>query len=549
MSIDLDVDAIRDELTSGRSQKDTDANQQLRALAALAALRNETLAMYVPLETLRPLHEDRALWKIVDGVNQAGKTAGLGVEFARAACGCDPHHKYPEPPLKTMVVGLTERHLASPLYSTLFKPGVFSMIRDEHTTLWRFIRVDPNDPARLDPYDEAHRDEWKDTPPIIPPRLIKSRAWRHKASEVPTKITLTNGSTIEFISSEAPARQGVQWHLGWIDEQLKNEQHVVEFGRGAMRYGGTGLWSATPQTVNPQLLDLRERAENGDPDVQAIKLSILDNPFISMEAREQYRKLLNDAEAMVRMEGEYRIAGMRIYPRFEPQGMHGCEPFAVPPSWCRYCIVDPGIQFCGCVLAAIPPDERHAYVYASFTVPQNDSAKWASAVAAADPGANFHAFIIDWRMGNQRGETDRGLVQTAEFYWKALVEAGLRPHRQGPCCGFFKGTDKVQARQTALQEWLTPRGDGPFVGEPYLQVMRGQAPGLERQMKLARTQETDPTKRAKQAEDELVCLEYFAGARPRYHAPPRRTAPRTRSNVPEHLRRMVESDISGFRHL
>ncbi len=505
---------------------------------------NETLAMYVALPAVEPLHASKATWRIVDGANQTSKTTFGAIETARCACWCDPYDKYRKEAGRIQIVGLTERHLADPLWSKLGKPGAFSRIRDEHTKLWRLVRWRADDPTTLEEFDEAYREKWEDSPPIIPPRLIKRIAWLSKAKEVPAIVTLTNGVTLEFVSSESPERQGTQWMFGWFDEQLRRDGHLTEFARGAMRHKALAIWSATPQTMNPKLLDLRERFEEGDPEVMAVRLHPEDNPFISKEAQEEFTKFLSPEEVAVRRRGDYAINAIKIY-QFKGQTTHGFEPRDIPPDWARYCSFDPARRNAGTVFAAVPPDESHVYVYDAFETKVMDSHGWAGDVAERMDGVRFQACIVDKRMGRQTPVGEN--ITVAQKYFEALEEAGVAPIQRGPLHGFFPGSDDVRGREEALKNWLSVRSSGPHMGTPRLLVARGRCLVLDRQFKLARTDDKDPEKRYKQVEDVLDAMEYLAAFDPRYIRPERFAAKKA-DNVDPRLKKILRRNRRRSRY-
>jgi hypothetical protein len=88
--------------------------------------------------------------------------------------------------------------------------------------------------------------------------------------------------------------------------------------------------------------------------------------------------------------------------------------------------------------------------------------------------------------------------------------------------GFFPGSNDVDAREKALQGMMAVRTDGPFIGTPKLQVMRGRMGELEKQIRRAHTDPKRPDKRYKdksQPSDLIEDLEYAAAFDPRYYEP------------------------------
>lgn len=503
-----------------REHEERERERRLRTyFRQLARLKAETLSMYTALPAVEPFHASRARWRVLEGSNQSSKTSGGAVEIARCVCNLDPYKKYPDHG-RALAIGLDELHLAEPMVEKLIRPGAFSIIKDEHTRQWRFLKSDPNDPTRLHPYDAAYREKWRDSPPILPPRLIKSIAWKDKKSGIAAKIHMKTGWTIEFRSSKADPKQGDQNHLGWIDEVIQNEGHFNEMARSFMRHNGVGIWTATPQDINEKLVEIRSRAETDDDNL-VISLSIEDNFAIDAAAKKSYFDILSEEEQEVRYFGTPALVGRRIY-RYDPMGIHGCEPFdnGIPEGWTRYCVLDPGAQYCGTLFAAVDPDEEHVWVYDGTVIRNSDAFRWADEVAKRQGAHKFEAFIIDQQMGKQTHIG--GTKNVAQQYWAALVERKIQPKSKGPLHGFMMGVNDVRAREEALVGWMRIRDDGPFEGTPKLQIVRGCFPKLDKQIHHAHYDRKDPKKRFKpKQEDALVCLEYLAGFDPHYQEPER----------------------------
>lgn len=500
-------------------QLHTQTVERLRIyLRKLQALKAETLAMYTALPAVEPFHASRAQWRVAEGSNQSSKTSAGAIEIARCVCNCDPYKKYPKTG-KALAIGLDELHLADPMLTKLLRPGAFSLIRDEQTKQWRFLRHVPGDPTRLDPYDEAYREKWRDCPPILPKRLIRSIAWKDFKAGVAAKIEMHTGWTIEFRSSRSEPKQGDQNHFGWIDEIIQDEDHYTEIVRSFMRHNGVGIWTATPQDINEKLTELRQRADTDDS-VLVVQLRIEDNFAISEAAKEEYFKNLSEEEREIRYYGISAAAQQRIY-HYDPMGVHGCEPFEIPADWTRYCVVDPGVRYCGTLFAAVDPDEKHVWIYDGLVIRKSDANRWADEVLERQKGYRFEAIIIDQQAGKGTQMGRRPNVDTvAKQYWDALKSRNIVPRTLGPLNGFMEGTNNVRAREEALIGMMQLRRDGPYEGTPLLQVFRGQFPKLDKQIHGACYERKVPDKRVKpRQEDALVCLEYLAGFKPHYQEP------------------------------
>jgi len=487
----------------------------------LAKIRGEALALYNPLPVAEWFHACMKKYRVMDGSNRAGKTLAAAIEAIRFFLGCDPYDKAIRNNGKAWVVGLDGDHL-SLMWSICSKPGAFSKIRDERTGVWRAVRPDPNDPLHLDPYDDAYREKWRDAPPLIPARLIKSAAWEDRSKGIPRKIVFQTGWESLWRSSKGDSPQGDHLNLAWIDEQIENEDFYREAQRGIVGLAESPqhiprlIWSATPQNLNQQLSDLREEAERGSQRVGAFKLLMSHNPYVPDEEKQGFFDGLSYDEREVRWYGNPAVARQRVYPAYDPQGIHGYDAFGIDLSrWTRYVGVDPGRQDCGTAFFAIDPEEKHVWLYDIFDLRNSDAQHWAGEIARRQHGMRFEAFVMDQKMGQQT-RPGAGL-NTAQHYFDALRQAGVQPNSPGPMNGFFPGMYDVRAREDALLGWMVIRGTGPFAGTPILQIQRGLSPELDKQFRDAKYRYGKRDKRP--AQDLLVCLEYMAAYGPRYRRP------------------------------
>ena len=124
--------------------------------------------MYRPMEHQKEIHKTKASEVVVIGGNRSGKSLCTFIEDARAACGSDPHGKYPEENGILAIIGRDWKHIGMVVYPMLFKAGAFYIIKDLKTGDWR--AYDPE-------VDEPRKSERKPAPPMIPPRMIKKISW------------------------------------------------------------------------------------------------------------------------------------------------------------------------------------------------------------------------------------------------------------------------------------------------------------------------------------------------------------------------------------
>ena len=487
-----------------------------RTLQQLATRRTEGVRLFQPFPKAVPFLESTAKWRLVVGSNQSSKTTHAVYDFCRwatspAAANC-----------RAIIVALDWGDIADPLYRKMFEPGAFPVIRDLETGFTRAVRIDPADPTRVDPEDEARRDEWRDSDPLIPERMVAGINWYKPTAKQPYRVQLTNGLVIAFRSSKGRPKRGSVYDRALFDEQLENPEWFYETSRGLMARRGRAVWSATPQDCSPCLQELHSFAERGADWVQEFSLFLADNPFLSDVEKRIFEESLPDDQRDTRILGKYPISTRKVYQRnFHPEGIHGCEPFDIDPAaFARFAFADPGSTHFGTVLAAVDPDEQYVYIYDSFDIRDGTGTQWARAMKEREKGYRFEAMVIDTKAGQQRPMAME--VTVASNLWDKLLAAGVQPrstdHVRG-LGGFFAGNANVAARERCLLDWMRVRDVGPFVGTPRLQMVRGANPMLERQVIRAYYVAADKRATKGLTEDLLDCLEYGAAFNPYYRTP------------------------------
>ena len=508
-----------------------DNSRQYQKRARLIAERlSEGLRMIQPTPLQERFLASKAKQRVGQGGNRSGKSESLAIEVARAVTNQDPHNKFPKQGEGLIVALDWQPHIAE-MWRKLTREGEFQMIPDEHTGRLRTVRPDPDDPTRLDPYDDAYREKWKDGAPLIPSRMIVRVNMESISPPTPRWAKFSTGWEFDFRSSRGAPVHGKHYNFVGFDEQLLNEQFYYEAMRGLVaineppEHTPRFCWTATAQVTNPQYFELCERSEMGDPNVDSFLFLVKDFPFITAAEKKAFHDSLPEDERATRYHGIQALAAQRIYPSFDTAGPHGCEPFEIPPDWCRVAAVDPGRSYCATILAAIPPDQTHTYIYDGFVLRNKGAIAWAAEMAQRQRGVRFESIVIDQRAGEQHGMGSEDNEGVAHKYWDALMTAGVQPKQQGSIHkwgGFFPGTTDVRAREEALKTWMVIRSAGPGAGSAKLQVFRGTIPELEKQMRYACMDRDDPTKRQKRKsrpDDLLAALEYLAHFDPGYHIP------------------------------
>lgn len=477
----------------------------------------ESLNFYEPLQEQEDFHKSKARERLVRGSNRAGKTLCAAIELARAVTGRDPHKKYPATDGIASCLGTDLKHIGLIIYPKLFKAGAFQMIRDERTGMWRAFL-----PWKT--WDRAHAHLKKPAPPLIPQRFIKSIAWENKKENIPSMVQLTTGWQITFHSSEGKATQGNAFHLAWIDEEVLDPSWYEEFSRGLMDFGGSLVWSATPQAATEQLYDLHLRAdqckEAGRTDaVEEFALFLHSNPHISDQEKQYFidKFANNDEQTAVRVMGGYAIESRKVFPEFG-SNVHGIRSFPIPPSWTKYAVVDPGRQVCAVLFAAVPPpdQEEQVVLFDELYIRECDAEKFGLAMARRTAGMIFYAFIIDSRSARTR-EIGSGR-QLQQQYSDALERHKVSSVTTGH--DFLWGTTDVDGSLEAVRGLLRIGHNG----KPKLRYFKDVLVNFEREIKgwfltRERVGHTSRTtdKPAKGNDHLMDNLRYLAAYDPQWH--------------------------------
>ena len=506
----------------------------------------EGLNLYEDLPLANDLHRCNSVWRLATGANRSSKTVTASTEGGRALTGADPYDKYPKTNGRALFVGLKLEIEVARIYRALCCPGLFKIIQDEHTRMWRAVRYDRNNPQLLQEYDLAYREKWRDAPPLIPPRLIGNIAWEDRAKDVPRLITLRTGWKAIFLSSMGKPEQGEHYNFVFFDEEMPNAEFYREAHRGLVRlhepicHRPKGIWAATAQLANPEFAELRDKAE-ADPDSDFIRQFIFlvdNNPYITPEARKEFYDGLSEADRQTRYFGVPAIATRYVYGSYKPMGNsadgsgHGCEPFEIDSRlFTRYVIIDPSVTRCAILFVAVDKQEQYMTVYDGITLSKCTARMAAAAVKQKQGDYCFEAGVLDQRMGRE-SLNSRVKTTVANEYFQGMLEAGVQFRQRGPLQGWFPGCDNVDTRTQALLSMMEVRGWGPFAGTCKLRIMRGRVPYLDKEISRAVTDPKNPNKRFKNADticDGLDTLEYAAAGKLGYRQPeaisPEETSP------------------------
>jgi len=450
------------------------------------------------------------------------------MEFAMCMTGVHPGQEdrtkgIPVNNGKAQVLGRDSDHIADPLWRTLAYPGAFWVIRDGSSGEVRPLEVSRKY-CRIRQKDLKRRREWLPSPPILSPDQIDGEpVWTHRGRGLPKQVRFKSGWEASFFTNEGKVKQGNRLHLAWFDEEVSSAHWYRETMRGLMDWDGIFWWSATPQTGSVALYDLHQKGlEGGAGAPEEFFLHIQDNPYITQEAKDEFRQsLLTEDDIRVSWDGEYLMTGLVVYPELDCEhsnGVHFCrwERDNPPLDWMKVVITDPGYRVCASLFAALSP-KGDIHVYDELYLKGKNANQWAPEVVKKlrrpngfqeQPGK--HVFDFQFGRVTQPGSGETVMQQ----YMDALARVGVR-HHANTAPYFSRGQKDVHARTESTKNLLSPDPHGRVK----IKVDAKRCPNLVREMKLQRWKLTGRDKRAS-VDDHLVdCFEYLC-AYPLRYVPP-----------------------------
>lgn len=539
---------------------------EIRAFVEELARRGEeSLKIFRPQD-----HQDRIFYSqaselLVRGGNRSGKSVCVACEVASAALrvplrdsnGAQIPFKYPAAnrQMTIWLVGFGEKHIGQTFHRLLFQPGLFEIIRDDVTGLWRDYQ-----PWR----DWGRRQERRPAPPLIPKKYIESWGWKNKAIRHFEVCRLINGTEIYAFTSIGDPKMGDPVDLIWVDEAIKFPKHYAEWQARISDRKGRIIWSAWPGRVNSALINLHTRARSqkasGKTDVEEVQLAFSHNKFIDDDEKRKRIEGWSEDEVRSRDYGEFVRGTSQVYPTFSV-GLHSTpnergpeyddavdailrKNGGIPPDdWRRDLVLDPGHSHPGVLFAAIPPPKTGlaGVIFNELYLPNSDATELATECAKIMTGTAYHLFVIDYHAGRQ---TPMGFSKTiADQYADAFAEAGLFSEMTGN--GFQWASDGVDAGIDMVRTRLRPGKDG----RPWLRVVSKSCPNLLRQMELyEKTQDArgfvmdKPSPR--QIDCLCDCLRYWVQVDPRYVFPDKPIRKRSATYLAFH-NHWVEKDPGG----
>lgn len=381
-------------------------------------------------------------------------------------------------PLLIWIIGLGEDHLAQTIYAKLFKPGLFSVVRDPETGVMRKWN------GYDDPIDAELADKIEPAPPLIQPAHVKQYGWNKKTINLLDKVTLKNDTEICLFTSKGDVKQGDQVDLIWIDEDIEYPDHVVEWQARLTRWQGYLTWSSWPRTTNAALLNMRERArqqeleKRSNPTVSYFQFRFSTNPYLPPEEKQ---KTLEDWAAegpdvlRARDLGEFVTDSVLMYPAFDVR-THGIKEaddplitpmemelrsngLTPPQDWARFVTIDPGHSVTSIGFWAVPPPTLGDWLvrYDELYLRLHDAKQVSRALLNKVQGIPIMRIVMDRHFG-QATQHSVG-IDYREIYTKNFRDLRIASQRSGFIPEFSRQLD-VASGILQVREHMSIRADG-----------------------------------------------------------------------------------------
>ena len=469
---------------------------------------------------------------LLKGGNRSGKSHTAAIRFAsivrniplttmdgrKIICRA-PHQQGRD--LLTWLIGLQLDHIGQTLHRLLFRPGMFDIVRDPKTGMWRAWHP----PMHPDDFD-IPLNERKPGPPLIPASEVEDWSWEKKSERQFSMCKLKNKTEIYAFASSAPVKAGDPVDEIWVDEEIKFANHYAEWQARLVDRSGRFFWSSWPSTMNSALLRLNKQA---DREAQEVKdgtreyatakkatLKMSENPFFTKKQVEDTLSGYTEAERRARDQGEFVTDLIKLYGEFDEE-IHRADYESdhlddelsrvlrknnwVPPrDWTRDLILDPGTAHPAVLMVAIPPpnfwEENEPYYvpYREIYIPRLTADDVAKEVKKTEQGFLFERFFID---GQASRQTPMGFSGTiGQNYSRAFARLNL------------------SSAQFPVRSLMRIRP----CGRPQLRIIKSRCPNLVEQLRDTVRKVVNDEKRevpeTGQPIDVMVCLEYHSSRYP-----------------------------------
>jgi len=291
-----------------------------------------------------------------------------------------------------------------------------------------------------------------------------------KQLQQPNRVTLKNGSTIDFKPGEAgrTAFEGAEYDGVWIDEELADSLVFTEIQRGLVDRGGKLWWTATPLARSRAMLDLHEEAHDIGAlrEVYEAQLSIFDNPHLNDKARQDFIASIPEDYLQTRVYGDFLILEGLVYGEWSKnyhemtrKELRELDPQNQNP---RVIVIDPGYADPCAVgwFMLLPGHPRRVVMYRESYKKRKTVKETVREIRQLSTGEPIIAAIID-RESRKRNQS--GADSLYEQYRKAFKEFGMTNNITGGSLTLSVASTDIEAGVYTVKEFLAFGDDGlPF---------------------------------------------------------------------------------------
>ncbi len=302
------------------------------------------------------------------------------------------------------------------------------------------------------------------SPRILPSRAIQSISYENKGMDIPKKIITRWGDTIDFRSSDSGREkfEGAEYDLVWIDEEMADPLIYQEIERGLVDRGGRLIWTATPLARSVTLLELHEASQEEAGDVYEVQLSIYDNPYLDVKARDAFIANLPEDYRPTRVFGEFLILEGLVYGEWN-RAIHEVsrQQFEreFDPHNPRVVIIDPGYAHPCAVLwgMLLPGYPRRVVFYREYVKRRQTVNEVVREIARVSEGEPLIAAYID---PDSLKTNQSGSQSLYRLYLQAFKDAGLKNAITGSPLSLRLADNNIEPGIYKVKEFLKPGQDG-----------------------------------------------------------------------------------------
>lgn len=298
--------------------------------------RTNKILFYQPIGKQPDFHAaDRATIRLVLGSNRSGKTVSGTVEAIAHALGYRPWLPAEHP----------NRIVYLPNGDRIPVPNIGRVVAENFQT-------------------SIQQTIWPKFQEWLPAGCLKEVSGiKRDQRGIPIKLEFKNNSIIYFMSydQDDEVYEGTHGHWYWLDEPAPYGKYIA-LKRGLVDTGGHCWMTMTPLS-EPWINDLIVgRAGDPDSQVKVFHYSIYDNAVskgghLPDAAIAEFISDLREDERSARIDGQFLHLAGRVFSEWRPDPPYWIEPFKIPTTWPRVCIIDPHPRKPIAVLwAAVSPD-------------------------------------------------------------------------------------------------------------------------------------------------------------------------------------------------